>query len=175
MKAGKYCYFKFPHLHCDSWLLVWNPREPVALMEVLIDCSGQCWMLLPSPGLPLCNEGLFWTFPLTHQLCARACVCVCVCVWRLCVCDMDRLGRNEFIGEVRVALKKLKEGDNKRYNMGLERIAQVRKYFTAHHFPVDLWEHIYQASFWIEPGCLRATPPSIRNSLCTIWCSSGGL
>lgn len=39
---------------------------------------------------------------------------------------MDRLGRNEFIGEVRVALKKLKEGENKRYNMGLERIAQVR-------------------------------------------------
>jgi len=38
---------------------------------------------------------------------------------------MDRLGRNEFIGEVRVALKKLKEGENKRYNMGLERIAQV--------------------------------------------------
>lgn len=42
------------------------------------------------------------------------------------MCDMDRLGRNEFIGEVRVALKKLKEGESKRYNMGLERIAQVR-------------------------------------------------
>lgn len=59
------------------------------------------------------------------------CTCVFVsvllwcCAWRLCVCDMDRLGRNEFIGEVRVALKKLKEGENKRYNMGLERIAQV--------------------------------------------------
>ncbi|XP_036435539.1 double C2-like domains, delta [Colossoma macropomum] len=46
---------------------------------------------------------------------------------RLCVCDMDRLGRNEFIGEVRVALKKLKEGETKRYNMGLERIAQTRE------------------------------------------------
>lgn len=44
------------------------------------------------------------------------------------MCDMDRLGRNEFIGEVRVALKKLKEGENKRYNMGLERIAQVHTY-----------------------------------------------
>lgn len=41
------------------------------------------------------------------------------------MCDMDRLGRNEFIGEVRVALKKLTEGETKRYNMGLERIAQV--------------------------------------------------
>lgn len=46
---------------------------------------------------------------------------------RLCVCDMDRLGRNEFIGEVRVALKKLKEGESKKYNMGLERIAQTRE------------------------------------------------
>ncbi|KAM6972298.1 double C2-like domains, gamma [Aplochiton taeniatus] len=46
---------------------------------------------------------------------------------RLCVCDMDRLGRNEFIGEVRVALKKLKEGENKRYNMGLERITQNKE------------------------------------------------
>ncbi|XP_071360545.1 double C2-like domains, gamma [Trachinotus anak] len=46
---------------------------------------------------------------------------------RLCVCDMDRLGRNEFIGEVRVALKKLREGESKRYNMGLERIAQNKE------------------------------------------------
>ncbi|CAM4718143.1 unnamed protein product [Leuciscus chuanchicus] len=46
---------------------------------------------------------------------------------RLCVCDMDRLGRNEFIGEVRVALKKLKEGESKKYYMGLERIAQARE------------------------------------------------
>lgn len=52
------------------------------------------------------------------------------------MCDMDRLGRNEFIGEVRVALKKLKEGENKRYNMGLERIAQV-KHLTVQHF--SLW------------------------------------
>uniref|UniRef100_A0A4W5LPR0 Double C2-like domains, gamma n=1 Tax=Hucho hucho TaxID=62062 RepID=A0A4W5LPR0_9TELE len=44
---------------------------------------------------------------------------------RLCVCDMDRLGRNEFIGEVRVALKKLSKGESKRFKMGLERITQV--------------------------------------------------
>ncbi|XP_063076478.1 double C2-like domains, delta [Engraulis encrasicolus] len=46
---------------------------------------------------------------------------------RLCVCDMDRLGRNEFIGEVRVALKKLREGESKKYYMGLERIAQNKE------------------------------------------------
>lgn len=45
---------------------------------------------------------------------------------------MDRLGRNEFIGEVRVALKKLKEGESKRYNMGLERIAQVNLCTCTH-------------------------------------------
>ncbi|XP_023686477.1 double C2-like domains, gamma [Paramormyrops kingsleyae] len=46
---------------------------------------------------------------------------------RLCVCDMDRLGRNEFIGEVRVVLKKLREGETKRYNMGLERQMQHKE------------------------------------------------
>lgn len=57
------------------------------------------------------------------------------------MCDMDRLGRNEFIGEVRVALKKLKEGENKRYNMGLERIAQVHAHLNVQHFLLDLWGH----------------------------------
>lgn len=68
------------------------------------------------------------TFPLTHlPLSSPSLHLYASSAWRrLCVCDMDRLGRNEFIGEVRVALKKLREGENKRYNMGLERIAQVR-------------------------------------------------
>lgn len=73
------------------------------------------------------QQGLQAASPLTHlslssTLRMGAC---CLRTERLCVCDMDRLGRNEFIGEVRVALKKLREGENKRYNMGLERIAQV--------------------------------------------------
>ncbi|XP_023994248.2 double C2-like domain-containing protein beta [Salvelinus sp. IW2-2015] len=42
---------------------------------------------------------------------------------RLCVCDMDRLGRNEFIGEIRVALKKLSKGESKRFKMS-KRITQ---------------------------------------------------
>uniref|UniRef100_W5MJ63 Double C2-like domains, gamma n=1 Tax=Lepisosteus oculatus TaxID=7918 RepID=W5MJ63_LEPOC len=44
---------------------------------------------------------------------------------RLCVCDMDRLGRNEFIGETRVPLKKLTAGQTKNYNICLERQAPV--------------------------------------------------
>jgi len=50
---------------------------------------------------------------------------------------MDRLGRNEFIGEVRVALKKLKEGESKKYYMGLERIAQVCVSVCVRHVIVD--------------------------------------
>lgn len=72
--------------------------------------------------------GFICNFSLTKLICFSSlylCICMRVCMRRLCVCDMDRLGRNEFIGEVRVALKKLKEGENKRYYMGLERIAQV--------------------------------------------------
>lgn len=65
----------------------------------------------PTSPTPVTSPPLCGRLPSTHK--------------RLCVCDMDRLGRNEFIGEVRVALKKLREGENKRYNMGLERIAQV--------------------------------------------------
>uniref|UniRef100_A0A4W6BZ30 Double C2-like domains, gamma n=1 Tax=Lates calcarifer TaxID=8187 RepID=A0A4W6BZ30_LATCA len=66
---------------------------------------------------------------------------------RLCVCDMDRLGRNEFIGEVRVALKKLKEGESKRYNMGLERIAQGRNRCCRGRILVSL-------CYNTEKGCL---------------------
>ncbi|MBN3311126.1 RP3A protein, partial [Amia calva] len=40
---------------------------------------------------------------------------------RLCVCDMDRLGRNELIGETLVPLKKLSAGETRRYNVCLER------------------------------------------------------
>uniref|UniRef100_A0A3Q0RR27 Double C2-like domains, gamma n=1 Tax=Amphilophus citrinellus TaxID=61819 RepID=A0A3Q0RR27_AMPCI len=68
---------------------------------------------------------------------------------RLCVCDMDRLGRNEFIGEVRVALKKLKEGENKRYNMGLERIAQVRVFLCPQRGRI-----LVSLCYNTEKGCL---------------------
>ncbi|KAJ8335988.1 hypothetical protein SKAU_G00393310 [Synaphobranchus kaupii] len=49
---------------------------------------------------------------------------------RLCVCDMDRLGRNEFIGEVMVALKRLRVGESKRGWLYV--CLSVQHYFKVH-------------------------------------------
>uniref|UniRef100_A0A6Q2XEL9 Rabphilin 3A homolog (mouse), b n=1 Tax=Esox lucius TaxID=8010 RepID=A0A6Q2XEL9_ESOLU len=45
---------------------------------------------------------------------------------RLSVSDMDKFGHNEFIGETRVALKKLKANQKKNYSVCLERVIPVR-------------------------------------------------
>ena len=99
-----------------------------------------------------------------------------VCVRRLCVCDMDRLGRNEFIGEVRVALKKLREGENKRYNMGLERITQVGTLYMFHIPNGFLWT--YTSRCVLFPLCMFAWGLSVINfKHCIIIChrySPGG-
>lgn len=44
---------------------------------------------------------------------------------RLSVSDEDKFGHNEFIGETRVALKKLKFDEKKTYNVCLERVIPV--------------------------------------------------
>lgn len=44
---------------------------------------------------------------------------------RLSVCDEDKFGHNEFIGETRVALKKLKLNQKKNFNVCLERVIPV--------------------------------------------------
>ncbi|KAG7280120.1 hypothetical protein CRUP_003747 [Coryphaenoides rupestris] len=46
---------------------------------------------------------------------------------RLSVSDEDKFGHNEFIGETRVALKKLKFNQKKNFNVCLERVVQVKK------------------------------------------------
>ncbi|XP_076141087.1 double C2-like domain-containing protein beta [Alosa pseudoharengus] len=46
---------------------------------------------------------------------------------RLSVSDEDRFGHNEFIGETRVALKKLKHNQKKDYSVCLERVIPVRR------------------------------------------------
>ncbi|XP_064415731.1 double C2-like domain-containing protein beta [Latimeria chalumnae] len=40
---------------------------------------------------------------------------------RLCVCDEDKFGRNEFIGEIRIPLKKLIPNQTKNFNICLEK------------------------------------------------------
>uniref|UniRef100_A0A4W5QP37 C2 domain-containing protein n=1 Tax=Hucho hucho TaxID=62062 RepID=A0A4W5QP37_9TELE len=44
---------------------------------------------------------------------------------------MDKFGHNEFIGETRVALKKLKANQMKNYSVCLERVVQVKKAGTG--------------------------------------------
>uniref|UniRef100_A0A7N6A7K7 Rabphilin 3A homolog (mouse), b n=1 Tax=Anabas testudineus TaxID=64144 RepID=A0A7N6A7K7_ANATE len=46
---------------------------------------------------------------------------------RLSVSDEDKFGHNEFIGETRVALKKLKFNEKKNFNVCLERVIPVKK------------------------------------------------
>ena len=41
------------------------------------------------------------------------------------MCDEDKFGHNEFIGETRVALKKLKVNQKKNFNVCLERVVPV--------------------------------------------------
>ncbi|XP_073763703.1 rabphilin-3A isoform X2 [Danio rerio] len=50
---------------------------------------------------------------------------------RLSVCDEDKFGHNEFIGETRVALKKLKINQKKNFNICLERVVQTKRSSTA--------------------------------------------
>lgn len=50
---------------------------------------------------------------------------------RLSVCDEDKFGHNEFIGETRVALKKLKQNQKKNFNVCLERVVPTKRTATA--------------------------------------------
>ncbi|KAM9810232.1 LOW QUALITY PROTEIN: rabphilin-3A-like [Neosynchiropus ocellatus] len=50
---------------------------------------------------------------------------------RLSVCDEDKFGHNEFIGETRVALKKLKVNTKKNFNVCLERVVPTKRTATA--------------------------------------------
>lgn len=45
---------------------------------------------------------------------------------RVSVCDEDKLTHNEFIGESRVALRRVKPGQTKHYNICLEHPPPVR-------------------------------------------------
>ncbi|XDV17684.1 hypothetical protein PO909_023510 [Leuciscus waleckii] len=50
---------------------------------------------------------------------------------RISVCDEDKFGHNEFIGETRVALKKLKFNQKKNFNVCLERVVQTKRTSAA--------------------------------------------
>ncbi|XP_071428448.1 rabphilin-3A isoform X2 [Pithys albifrons albifrons] len=50
---------------------------------------------------------------------------------RISVCDEDKFGHNEFIGETRVSLKKLKANQKKNFNICLERVIPTKRAGTT--------------------------------------------
>ncbi|OPJ74973.1 rabphilin-3A isoform A [Patagioenas fasciata monilis] len=50
---------------------------------------------------------------------------------RISVCDEDKFGHNEFIGETRVSLKKLKANQKKNFNICLERVIPMKRAGTT--------------------------------------------
>ncbi|XP_017669966.1 PREDICTED: rabphilin-3A [Lepidothrix coronata] len=50
---------------------------------------------------------------------------------RISVCDEDKFGHNEFIGETRVSLKKLKANQKKNFNICLERVIPTKRTGTT--------------------------------------------
>nr|XP_033812858.1 rabphilin-3A isoform X2 [Geotrypetes seraphini] len=50
---------------------------------------------------------------------------------RISVCDEDKFGHNEFIGETRVSLKKLKPNQKKNFNVCLERVIPMKRASTT--------------------------------------------
>ncbi|XP_050779366.1 rabphilin-3A isoform X3 [Gopherus flavomarginatus] len=50
---------------------------------------------------------------------------------RISVCDEDKFGHNEFIGETRVSLKKLKSNQKKNFNICLERVIPMKRAGTT--------------------------------------------
>lgn len=65
----------------------------------------------------------FFLYPL-HLLCS--------CVCRISVCDEDKFRHNEFIGETRIPLKKLKPNQIKNFNNCLEKQLPVSLKCLAH-------------------------------------------
>ncbi|KAK2537869.1 Rph3a [Columba livia] len=51
--------------------------------------------------------------------------------FRISVCDEDKFGHNEFIGETRVSLKKLKANQKKNFNICLERVIPMKRAGTT--------------------------------------------
>jgi len=70
-------------------------------------CLQECFSALGSGTAP---AWLMFTFPVP---------------FRISVCDEDKFGHNEFIGETRVSLKKLKANQKKNFNICLERVIPV--------------------------------------------------
>lgn len=81
----------------------------------------------------------FHHFPSPQQLRSPCAFC------RISVCDEDKFRHNEFIGETRIPLKKLKPNQTKNFNICLEKQLPVSGGSEQHplpwtHGPCGTWE-----------------------------------
>lgn len=118
-----------PHVEWDShlpWTDRWghaaqDPQVDPAPHIVKIKSLTELWkpwihtanLMCPRLTFWRCNRFVWLTFSFDFH--------------RLSVCDEDKFGHNEFIGETRVALKKLKMNQKKNFNVCLERVVPVRQ------------------------------------------------
>lgn len=58
---------------------------------------------------------------------------------RISVCDEDKFGHNEFIGETRFSLKKLKPNQKKNFNICLERVIPVSAFAPRERWGRRVW------------------------------------
>lgn len=74
---------------------------------------------------------------------------------RISVCDEDKFGHNEFIGETRFSLKKLKPNQRKNFNICLERVIPVSAFAPRVQWGRRVGE-VGAAFFWGCKGCDRS-------------------
>lgn len=69
---------------------------------------------------------------------------------RISVCDEDKLSHNEFIGEIRVPLRRLKPSQKKHFNICLERQVPVRVGLTG--MGEGIWKGQPARTFSLSPS-----------------------
>lgn len=85
---------------------------------------------------------------------------------RISVCDEDKLSHNEFIGEIRVPLRRLKPSQKKHFNICLERQVPVRVGLTG--MGEGIWKSQPARTFSLSPQL--PSPSSMSAALRGISC-----
>lgn len=123
-----------PYMEWDSHL-PWTDRGGYAAQDPQVNTQTvnlesahlqpYCHRSSGSWSSSISRNNYFWKSCLWQLYKCLWCLWFCPVLYRLSVCDEDKFGHNEFIGETRVALKKLKMNQKKNFNVCLERVVPV--------------------------------------------------